>query len=160
MSWSLRDKKRAGRLRRQLWWKGINLYKEKQIDLTIWLNYTLQLNGPSLTKYNLAKRNKTITLLLFTFPWASPSLIFEVWLRIYLDWADRLKQFLIAGPDDELPGLWLLWGGRRPPHHDLSDEDSVRQHLHPTNKWVPPPPPVQLRSWAAHTNIHCIWHRL
>ena len=153
MSWSLRDKKRAGRLRTQLWWKGINLNKEKQIDLTIWLNYTLQLNGPSLTKYNLAKRNKAITLLLFTFPWASPSLIFEVW-------ADRLKQFIISGPDDELPRLGLLWGGRRPPHHDVSDEDSVRQHLHPTNKWVLTPHLQSNTSWPAQTNIHCIWQQL
>ena len=65
-----------------------------------------------------------------------------------------MKQFLIAGPDDELPGLWLLWGGRRPPHHDLSDEDSVRQHLHPTNKWV-----LTSSSSSAQTNIHCIWHQ-
>ena len=157
MSWSLRDKKRGGRLRTQLWWKGINLNKENQIDLTIWLNYTLQLNGPSLTKYNLVKRNKTITLLLFTFPWASPSLI--IWsLEQDICW---LKLFIIVGPNDELPRLGVLWGGRWPPHHYLPHEDSVRQHLHPTNKWVltSSQSSQSSPSWA-QTNIHCIWHRL
>ena len=36
------------------------------IDSTIWLNYTVQLSGPSLRKSNSVKRNQTMTL--FTFP--------------------------------------------------------------------------------------------
>ena len=42
----------------------------------------------------------------------------------------------LSGPLDDLPRLWVLWGGPRPSSDHLSHEDSVREHLHPAHKWV------------------------
>ena len=43
---------------------------------------------------------------------------------------------VFSGPLDDLPRLWVLWGGPRPPSDHLSHEDSVREHLHSAHKWV------------------------
>ena len=137
MRWSLGDKKHR--------WKEINLNQEKQIDLTICLNYTLQLNGPSLTKYNFVKRNKTIKVS----QWA----IINNWSLVTVTeplkhcrtgwWATKtlgsLRRTLTT---TSLLAWWKL--------HQAASTSNQQVSLTSS--------PVQL-IWA-HSNIHCIWQQV